>query len=168
MRIADLKLSNHVSILSENAKFILIVSLASCVASFLGAGMLLDNVYWSEAEVRVLYPASSRIGSQSSDRSVVLVRERMTQDSLERVIVDNGLYPQERRNGLLPEALNSIKRHISTSVVGGDVVRLAFQASDPGLAQKVARQLVSQYEDSISQAPTQEDRVLRGLSDEIK
>ena len=65
MRIVDFRFSNYVSILSENAKFILIVSLASCVASFLGAGMLIDDVYWSEAEIRVLYPATSSIGRQS-------------------------------------------------------------------------------------------------------
>jgi uncharacterized protein involved in exopolysaccharide biosynthesis len=168
MRIVDFRFSNYVSILSENAKFILIVSLASCVASFLGAGMLIDDVYWSEAEIRVLYPATSSIGRQSSDRSVVLVRERMTPDSLERVIVDNGLYPQERQNGSLAEALKAIGRDIATSGVREDVVRLAFQASDPGLAQKVASQLVSQYEDSTSDIPTPEYQVLRGLSAEIK
>jgi len=168
MRVADFRSSNYGAILRENATFILIVSLASCVASFLGAGTLIDDLYWSEAEIQVLHGTSSPIGGRSSDRSVVLVRERMTQTFLERVIVDNGLYPQERRNGSLAEALKAIKRHISTSVVRDDVVRLAFQASDPELAQKVASQLVSQYEDSVSQAPTEEDAMMRGSSEEIK
>lgn len=92
----------------------------------------------------------------------------MTRDLLEKVIVDNGLYPQERRNGALAEALKTVERDISTSGVGEDVVRLAFQAGDPGIAQKVASQLVSQCEDNVSQAPTQEDQMLGGLSDEIK
>ncbi|MGH9426353.1 MAG: hypothetical protein ACRD2L_08625, partial [Terriglobia bacterium] len=165
MRIADLKSSNYVSILRENTKFILMVSLASCVASFLGAGMLTDDLYWSEAEIRVHYGAGSPAGSRSSNRSAILVRERMTADSLGRLIVDNGLYAQERRNGSLGEALKAIERDISTSVVRDDVVRLAFQASDSGLAQKVTSQLVSQYEDSVGQPPTQEEL---GLSDEIK
>jgi uncharacterized protein involved in exopolysaccharide biosynthesis len=168
MRIEDLKFSNLVPTLRENSKFILIVSLASCVTSFLGAEMLMDGRYRSEAEILVLYGAGSAIGSRTSDRSAVLVREKITQRSLERVIVDNGLYPRERRNGSLAEALKAIEQDISTSVVRDDVVRLAFQASDPGLAQRVTSQLASQYEGGVNQAPGQEDRVLLSLSDQIK
>ena len=128
MRIENFKFSNLVPTLRENSKFILIVSLASCVTSFLGVEMLMDGLYWSEAEIRVLYGAGSAIGSRNSDRSAVLVREKITQRSLERVIVDNGLYPRERRSGSLAEALKAIERDISTSVVRDDVVRLAFRA----------------------------------------
>lgn len=45
MRIADFKLSHYVSISRGNAKVILIISLASCVTSFLGAAMLIDDLY---------------------------------------------------------------------------------------------------------------------------
>ena len=168
MRIEDFKFSNLVPTLRENSKFILIVSLASCVTSFLGTEMLVGGLYWSEAEIRVLYGAGSTIGSRISDRSAVLVRERMTQHSLEKVIVDNGLYPRERRSGSLAEALRAIDRDISTSVVGDDVVRLAFQASDPGLAQKVTGELASLFEGGASQVSSQEDPVLSGLSHAIK
>jgi uncharacterized protein involved in exopolysaccharide biosynthesis len=162
MRIEDFNFSSLVPTLRENCKFILIVSLASCVTSFLGAEMLMDDLYWSKAEIRVVYGLS---GSRNPDHSVVLVRERMTQHSLERVIVDNGLYPQEQGIGSLAEALKAMERDISTSVVRDDVVRLAFRASDPGLAQRVTSQLASQYEGSVSQTPSEEDR---RLSDEIK
>jgi uncharacterized protein involved in exopolysaccharide biosynthesis len=168
MRIVDLKFSTYVPMLRENAKFILIVSLASCAASFLVGGMLMDDSYWSEAQIRALSGASNPTEARSPDRAVVLVRQRMTQQSLERVIVDNGLYAQERRNGSLAEALKAIERDLSTSVVRDDVVRLAFQANDPELAQKVINQLASQYEDGASQAAMRDDRVLLGLSDDIK
>src|SRR4030095_9541913 len=102
MRIEDFNFSSLVPTLRENCKFILIVSLASCVTSFLGAEMLMDDLYWSEAEIRVVYGLS---GSRNPGHSVVLVRERMTQHSLERVIVDNGLYPRERQGGSLAKAL---------------------------------------------------------------
>ena len=101
----------------------------------------MDDHYWSEAEIQVLYGAGSPIGSQNSDRAAILVRERMTTNSLERIIVDNGLYPQERRSGLLAKAVEAMQKDISTSVVRDDVVRLAFRASDPGLAQRVTGQL---------------------------
>jgi uncharacterized protein involved in exopolysaccharide biosynthesis len=162
MRIADFKFSNHAPALRENFKFILIVSLASCVTSFLAAEVLMDDLYWSEAEIRVLYGPP---GSGNPDHSVLLVRERMTRHSLEKVIVDNGLYPHEQRIGSLAEALKAIERDISTSVVRNDVVRLAFRAGDPGLAQRVTSQLASQYEGRVSQTLSEEDRI---LSDEIK
>src|SRR4030095_17001731 len=128
----------------------------------------MDVRYGAKAEILLLYGAGRGIGSRNSDRSAVLVREKITQRSLERVIVDNGLYPRERRNGSLAEALKATERDISTSVVRDDVVRLAFQASDPGLAQRVTSQLASQYASSVNQAPGQEDRVLLSLSDQIK
>ena len=43
-----------------------------------------------------------------------------------------------------------------------------FGLSDPGLAQRVTSQLAYQCEGSVNQAPSREDRVLLGLSDEIK
>jgi len=168
MGIAHFNFPDHVPTLRENSRFILIVSLACCVTGFLGVEMLTSDRYWSETEIRVLYGAGSPIGSRNSDRSAVLVRERMTRHFLEKVILDNGLYPQERQIGSLAEALNAIDRDISTSVSRDDVVRLAFQASDPGLAQKVTIQLASQYEGSVNQATSQEGHVLLGVSNEIK
>jgi hypothetical protein len=128
----------------------------------------MDGLYRSEAEIRVLYGAGSAIGGLSSHRSAVLVRDKIIQPSLEKVIVDNGLYPRERQGGSLAEALKAIERDISTSVVADDVVRLAFQTNDPELAQKVTSQLTSRCEGSVNQAPSQEERVLLGLSHEIK
>jgi len=168
MRIADFNFPDHVPTLRENSRLILIVSLASCVTGFLGVEMLTSDRYWSETEIRVLYGAGSPIGSRNSDRSALQVRERMTRHFLERVIVDNRLYPQEREIGSLAEALNAIERDISTSVIRDDVVRLAFQASDPALAQRVTIQLASQYEGSVNQASSQEGHVLLGVSTEIK
>src|SRR5689334_9777282 len=169
MRIADFSFSNAVSVVRQNAKFFLIMSLAFGAAGFLGAGRLIDALYSSGAEIRVLYGAASSVGGRHSDRAVLLVRERMTQDSLDRVIVDNGLYLQERQTGSLAEALKAIKQHISTTAVSEDVVRLAFQANDPRLAQQVATQLQSQYEDDNgNQVRTQQDQTMRALSDEIK
>ena len=168
MRIEDFKFSNHVPTLKENSKFILIVILASCMTSFLGAEMLMDEHYWSEAEIRVLYGAGSPVGSRNSVRSTILVRERMTPDSLEKVIVDNSLYAGNGQSGSLAEALKAIERDISTSVVRDDVVRLAFQANDPGLAHKVTGQLASLFESGASQASSEEHSVPSGLSDAIK
>jgi len=168
MRIADFKFSDHVPTLKENSKFILIVILASCMTSFLGAEMLMDEHYWSEAEIRVLYGAGSPVGSRNSVRSTILVRERMTPDSLEKVIVDNGLYSGKGRSGSFAEALQAIERDISTSVVRDDVVRLAFQANDPGLAHKVTGQLASLFEGGASQASSEEHSVPLGLSAAIK
>ena len=168
MRIENFRFSNLVPTVRESSKFILIVSLASCATSFLAVEMLMGGLYWSESEIRVLYGAGSTIGSRNSDHSAVLVREKITQRSLEGVIVENGLYARERRSGSLAEALRAIERDISTSVVRDDVVRLAFRASDPGLAQRVTSQLAHRCEDSVGPAPSREDRVLLGLSDEIK
>ena len=170
MRITNIKFSDCLPTLRENSKFILIVLLASCATSFLGAEMLMDDHYWSEAEVKVLYRAEGPIGSQNSDRSAILVRQRMTPDSLERVIVGHGLYPQDRRIGSLAEALKAMERDISTSVVQDQdgVVRLAFRASDPGLAQRVTGQLASQCESTANRSSSQEDRVLSSLSEAIK
>ena len=168
MRIKNFEFPNLVPPVRENAKFILIISLASCVTSFLGVEMLMGGLYWSEAEIRVLHGAGSAIGSRSSDHPAVLVREKITQRSLERVIVENDLYARERRTGSLAEALKAIERDISTSVVRDDVVRLAFRAGDPGLAQRVTSQLARQCEGGVDPTPSREDRDLLGLSDEIK
>ena len=167
MRIENFRFSNLVPTVRESSKFILIVSLASCATSFLAVEMLMGGLYWSESEIRVLYGAGSTIGSRNSDHSAVLVREKITQRSLEGVIVENGLYARERRSGSLAEALKAIERDISTSVVRDDVVRLAFRASDPGLAQRVTSQLAHRCEDIVDPA-SQEDSALLGLSDEIK
>ena len=75
MRMTDIEFSNYLPSLKENSRLILIVLLVSCVASFLAAEVLMDDHYWSEAEIQVLYGAGSPMGSQNSDRSAILVRE---------------------------------------------------------------------------------------------
>jgi hypothetical protein len=164
--MTDIEFSKYLPALKENSRLILIVLLASCLTSFLGTEMLMDDHYWSEAEIQVLYGASGAIGGQNPDRPAILVRERMTPSSLERIIVDNGLYPQERRSGSLAKAVEAIQKDISTLVVRDDAVRLAFRASDPGLAQRITRELASVS--TVSPASLQEDRVLSSLSDAIK
>ena len=167
MRMTNIKFSDCLPTLRENSKFILIVLLASCATSFLGAEMLMDDHYWSEAGIQVLYAAGNETGN--SDRAAILVRERLTPTHLERVIVDNGLYPQERQNGSVAEALKAMERDLSTSVLQDQegVVRLAFRASDPGLAQRVTGQLASQCESTANRISSQEDRVLSSLSEAI-
>src|SRR5262245_43820292 len=167
MRMTDIRFSDCLTMLRENSKLILIVLLASCVTSFLGAEMLMDGDYWSEAEIQVLYGTGSSTERQNSDRSAILVRERMTPDFLKKVITDNGLYPQDQRIGSLAEALKAMERNISTSVVEDDVVRLAFRASDPKLAQRVTSQLASQCE-TANRVSSQENLVLSDLTGAIK
>src|SRR5262245_39181525 len=101
VRIENFTFSNIALTVKENWKFILLVSMASYVISFLAVEMLIGGLYWSESEIRVLYGAGSTIGSPNSDRPAALVREKITQSSLERVIVENGLYARERRSGSL-------------------------------------------------------------------
>ena len=127
----------------------------------------MDDHYWSEAEIQVLYGAGSHIGSQNPEQLVSLVRSRMTPDSLEGIIVDNELYPQQRRTALA-KAVEAMQKDISTSVVRDDAIRLAFRASDPGLAQRIPSQLVSKSVSIEGQSSLEEDRVLSSLTDRIK
>src|SRR5262245_37285038 len=100
MEIADITFSRCASIVSfmrQHIRPILLISAASCAASFVGASMLMEDLYRSEAEIRVLYGGGSGpIRQHSAERSVALVRNRITENSLEKIIVNNGLFPQVR------------------------------------------------------------------------
>jgi uncharacterized protein involved in exopolysaccharide biosynthesis len=168
MRMTDIELANYLPVLRENFRLILLVLLVSCLTSFLGTEMLTDDHYWSEAEIQVLYGAGSPIGSQNPERPVSLVRRRMTPASLERIIVENSLYAEQMRTGLA-KAVEAMQKDISTSAVRDDAIRLAFRATDPGLAQRVAHELVSQSVSTDGEASVEEDnRVLSNLTDRIK
>ena len=129
--------------------------------------MLMEDLYRSEAEIRVLYGGtSSPIRRHGAERSVALVRDRITEKSLEQIIVDKGLFPQVGQTGPLPNALNTMRNHISLSAIQEDVVRLAFESADPVVAHKVVSHLASLYDDLVVQQV--QDRATKNFSDEIK
>ena len=128
--------------------------------------MLMEDLYRSEAEIRVLYGTSGPIGRHRAERSVALVRDRITENSLEQIIVDGGLFPQVGQTGPPPNALNTMRNHISLSAIQEDVVRLAFESADPLVAHKVVSHLASLYDDLVVQQV--QDRATKNFSDDIK
>jgi polysaccharide chain length determinant protein (PEP-CTERM system associated) len=109
----------------------------------------LPDRYYSEALVRVVpqqvpdayvkAPQTENIG----DRLAAMQAQVLSRTRLERIIDEQGLYPEERRKGIMEDVVQQMRDDISINVLKGDVFRVGFTGSNPRVVQKVATELAT-------------------------
>jgi protein tyrosine kinase modulator len=79
------------------------------------------------------------------ERLATISQQILSRTRLERIITDFGLYPRERRRGLMEDVINQMTKDIDVEVVKGDAFRVSYISTDPKLAQKVAAKLADAF-----------------------
>lgn len=145
----------------------LIVAVVACV---IGALSLQKSLYRSSATLLIdsqLIPTTlvaSPITSVANERIAKIRQQVMSRDSLTAIIVEHGLYADERALLPLDDVLNIMRGAIGVDLVGtaedgGDrtiAFTLSFAYRDPATAQAVTRTLTDMYLDADKRLRTEQ------------
>jgi polysaccharide chain length determinant protein (PEP-CTERM system associated) len=165
--IQNLQMSDYLDILKK--RILLIATLAGFtgVASFFFVRALPD-VYESETVILVEAPKIpaeyvrlTTVGTIES-RLATIEQQIKSRTRLEKIILDNNLYVDQLKNSPMEAVLEEMRRDINLSVIKSDAFRISYQSSDPFLAQKVTREIVSQY---IEESLKDREQLSEGVSD---
>jgi polysaccharide chain length determinant protein (PEP-CTERM system associated) len=123
--------------------FIVIALGTALVAHFL------PNRYRSEALILVIpqrVPESyvrSAVTTKIEDRLQAVRQQILSRTRLEQIIVDNDLYADERRDGIMEDVVEQMRRDVDIQVIRSDAFRLSYTGDDPRRVLRVTERLAS-------------------------
>jgi polysaccharide chain length determinant protein (PEP-CTERM system associated) len=109
----------------------------------------LPNRYRSEALILVIpqrVPESyvrSAVTTKIEDRLQAVRQQILSRTRLEQIIIDNNLYADERREGIMEDVVERMRRDVDIQVIRSDAFRLAYIGRDPLSAMRVTERLAS-------------------------
>jgi protein tyrosine kinase modulator len=89
----------------------------------------------------------STVTAPLASRLPAIQQQVLSRTSLEQIITDNNLYPEERQTGIMQDVVDDMQRDISVQVARGDAIRVSFTAATPQTARDVTQKLVSLFID---------------------
>jgi polysaccharide chain length determinant protein (PEP-CTERM system associated) len=113
----------------------------------------LPNVYRSETLIMVVpqrIPESyvrSTVTARIEDRLATIQPQILSRSRLERIILDFGLYPEERSRVVMEDVVTLMRAQIKVNIERGDAFRISYLNGDPRMAQKVTERLATWFID---------------------
>jgi len=131
--------------------WLLLVPFAIISAAVAAWSSKLPDRYRSETVVLVVpqqVPESyvkSTVTTRIEDRLQSLTQQIMSRTRLERIIQDFNLYPAERKNGIMEDIVEQMRRDIGVQIVRGDAFRVNYSGDNPRTVMKVTEKLASLF-----------------------
>jgi polysaccharide chain length determinant protein (PEP-CTERM system associated) len=110
---------------------------------------VLPNRYRSEALILVIpqrVPESyvrSAVTTRIEDRLQAVRQQILSRTRLEQIIVDNNLYAEERRDGIMEDVVERMRRDVDIQVIRNDAFRISYVGRDPRSTMRVTERLTS-------------------------
>jgi polysaccharide chain length determinant protein (PEP-CTERM system associated) len=130
-------------------KWIIIIPFVVVAFGTAVAAHFLPNRYRSEALILVVpqrVPESyvrSTVTTKIEDRLQAVRQQILSRTRLEQIIRDNNLYPDERREGIMEDVVDHMRRDVTIEVIRGDAFKLSYIGSNPRTVLKVTERLAS-------------------------
>lgn len=121
---------------------VLVASAVSCLIAW-GWAATRPNMYVSEIELQVQWPQALATTSADLQRSAT---GKLESPLLEQLITEEDFFADMRRNNDVIQVATDLRKRISVSLAGRDLVRLRYAADDPRLAQKLLDEVACLYE----------------------
>jgi polysaccharide chain length determinant protein (PEP-CTERM system associated) len=127
-----------------------------CLLGGIGAyayARTLKNMYRSESVIMMTPQrvredlVRSTVRATLAERIQTISQQIMSRTRLEGIIVDLNLYPVERRDGLMEDVVERMRRDVSVQVVRGDAFRVAYESESPIVAMRVTERLAGLFID---------------------
>src|SRR5437867_8249345 len=148
--IQNLQLLDYLDILRRRIWWVLIPAIFVGVANYLFIRTL-PNIYESETVILVEppqipaeYVRPTSTGS-IENRLSTIQQQVMSRTRLEKIIVENNLYAEQRKKIPMGVVVETMRKDIDLTVTKSDAFRIAYQAYDPLVAQKVTDEIASLY-----------------------
>src|SRR5262245_793937 len=129
----------------------LIVPCAVFAAAAAILGKTLPDRYQSEAVVLVVPQQVAQalvrttVTTNLSTRLQSISQQILSRTRLERLMEEFNLYPEERRAGLMEDAVSQLRTEIKVAVLKGDAFKISYETSTPKVAQQVTARVTSMF-----------------------
>jgi LPXTG-motif cell wall-anchored protein len=133
MKIKELTISKFSEIVRRNARLIL-YSVVVTIALFFLYAVRHSGFYSSQVELEIQLPDASKTARD--------VEERLSIDSLSKIVADNDLYPKWRGD-TRERIVDKFRQDLSIKLLKTDVLRIEYRAQTPQTALSVTNQLVA-------------------------
>jgi protein tyrosine kinase modulator len=148
--IQNLQLSEYLDILKRRILLIIAFAVLAGVTSFFVLKRLPD-IYESETLILIEAPKipseyvrPTTTGS-IENRLSTINQQIMSRTRLERIILENNLYHEQRSKMPMESVVERMRDDIGLSVIRSDSFKVTYQSSDPLTAQKVAGEIATLY-----------------------
>ncbi len=165
--IQNLQLSEYLDILRRRILLILALAATAGISSFFILKRLPD-IYESETVILIEAPKipseyvrPTTTGS-IENRLSTINQQIMSRTRLERIILENNLYHQQRSTMPMESVVEKMREDIGLSVIRSDSFKITYQSSDPLTAQKVAGEIATLY---IAESLKGREEVTEDVSD---
>jgi polysaccharide chain length determinant protein (PEP-CTERM system associated) len=136
---------------------------------------LIPNIFISETVILVEPQKipSEYVRSTSTtpieSRLSTITQQIMSRTRLEKIIIDNNLYVEMRRNLPMEDVVEKMRKDINLRVNKADAFTLSYQSKDPALAQRVTQQIASLYiEENLKDREEQTEGVSQFLQVQLQ
>jgi polysaccharide chain length determinant protein (PEP-CTERM system associated) len=131
--------------------WVILIPAAVFAAAVAGYSLTLPDQYRSDTLILVVpqrVPESyvrSTVTTKIEDRLQSIAQQIMSRTRLERIIVDFNLYERARREGIMEDVVQKMRKDIGVEVVKGDAFRINYTGEDPRMVMRVTDRLASLF-----------------------
>ena len=132
-------------------KWLILVPFVACAAITAVVAHFLPNKYRSDTLMLVVpqrIPEAyvrSTVTTKIEDRLNSISQQILSRSRLERIVVDNNLYVEERGRSTMQDIVEQMRRDIDIEVIKGDAFRVSYIGNDPNTVKTVTERLASLF-----------------------
>jgi len=132
-------------------KWLIIVPFIVCTIVTAVVAHFLPNKYSSDTLMMVVpqrIPEAyvrSTVTTKIEDRLNSIRKQILRRSRLERIVMDNNLYIEERKSATMQDIVEQMRRDIGIDVIKGDAFRVRYVGSDPVTVKTVTERLASLF-----------------------
>ena len=132
-------------------KWLIIVPFVVCTLVTAVVAHFLPNKYSSDTLMMVVpqrIPEAyvrSTVTTKIEDRLNSISQQILSRSRLERIVLDNNLYVEERRTATMQDIVEQMRRDIGIDVIKGDAFRVRYVGNDPVTVKTVTERLASLF-----------------------
>ena len=139
-------------------KWLIVVPFVVCALVTAVVAHFLPNKYRSDTLMLVVpqrIPEAyvrSTVTTRIEDRLNSISQQILSRTRLERIVVDNNLYVEERSTSTMQDIVEQMRRDIDIAVIKGDAFRISYVGADPVTVKTVTERLASLFiEENMSE-----------------
>jgi polysaccharide chain length determinant protein (PEP-CTERM system associated) len=144
---------DEVAQIAWRRKWLILVPFVVCAAITAVVAHFLPNKYRSDTLMLVVpqrIPEAyvrSTVTTKIEDRLNSISQQILSRSRLERIILDNNLYVEERRRLTMQDIVEQMRRDIDIEVIKGDAFRVSYIGNDPRTVMTVTERLATLFID---------------------
>ena len=142
---------DEIATIAWRRKWLILVPFVVCAVVTAIAAHFLPNKYKSDTLMLVVpqrIPEAyvrSTVTTKIEDRLNSISQQILSRSRLERIVLDNNLYVEERKSATMQDIVEQMRRDIAIEVIKGDAFRVSYTGNNPQTVKTVTERLASLF-----------------------